>query len=236
MLEGNMEQVLLFTERGELVVTAKILPYQIPPAAVGWGQRLFIRREDGHYYEGFVAFTVGTVEQADNPKPGEPQTCPRRAEGLAFGSDGADRWTLENWRFTDPEEARKSNVAESERKNLEAAAKGYKSTSYSNDRYWLWPGPGPMPRTCSYCGGVHPEDALKLKKEFKFEIGSTTKRYKVYIEPPGYGIEQLNSLTNMQAGVDPVEAFIKNKVRAIYPPLKAYSPHFTTEQWQELLR
>jgi hypothetical protein len=79
-------------------------------------------------------------------------------------------------------------------------------------------------------------DALYLKKNHKFEVSRTTKGYKVYIEPPGYGIEQVNSLANMQAGVDPSEAFSKNKIHSIYPPLKAYSPHFAEDQWLELLK
>jgi hypothetical protein len=42
-------------------------------------------------------------------------------------------------------------------------------------------------------------------------------------------------MANMDAGVDPVEAFAGQKVQDISPPLKAYSPHFTDAQWRELL-
>lgn len=228
-----MMEVDLFTRAGELVTKVVILPYLIPAEVIAWGERIFVRREDGKYYEGFVALPIKTVEKTRQDRPGEPQTCPRRAEGPHFDVEGDDRWTFENWKFTDPDEAAKFNQAEADRKN--AKDKGNNSTTHANLRYWLWPGPGPKPRTCDYCGCINPEDALRLKKEFKFETSSTTKGYKVYIEPPGYGMEQLNSMTNMQAGVDPVECFSKNKVQSIYPPLKAYSPHFTAEQWQELI-
>jgi len=232
------DEIDLLTRTGEFVVRVRTLPFQIRPEAICWGDRFFVRRDDEKYYEGFVAVAMGEVTRVQPPSQatGEPQTCPRRAEGPGYGVEGADRWELKNWKFTDPEEAKKANDAEAQRKNAEAKSKGQSVVFSSNPRYWLWPGPGPTPRTCSYCGCIHPEDVLRLKREFKFEVTRSTKSYKVYIEAPGYGIEQVNSLANMQAGVDPVEAFSKNKVQAIYPPLKAYSPHFSPDQWSELLR
>lgn len=228
-------EVDLFTRAGELVIRVVTLPFQIQPEVIAWGERVFVLREDGKYYEGFVALTIGEAKRPEASKLGERQTCPRRAEGSGYGVENEDVWETKHWKYTDVEEARKANQEETRLKNEAEVAKGYKGTTFCNERYWLWPGPGEKPRTCSYCGCVNPEDALYLKKNHKFEVSSTTKGYKVYIEPPGYGIEQVNSLANMQAGVDPAEAFSKNKVESIYPPLKAYSPHFTPEEWQELI-
>lgn len=45
---------------------------------------------------------------------------------------------------------------------------------------WRW---GEQPRTCSGCGGVHPEDAIALLKS-GFRAMGTDKGYKWYLEPP----------------------------------------------------
>lgn len=229
------EEIDLLAQDGEPVVRVRVLPYRKPAEVIAWGQRVFVRREDGKYYEGFVALAMGTVETKKLDRPGEPQTCPRRAEGSGFGVEGDDRWETASWKFTDPAEAAKFNQAEADRQNAEAKAKGYNSTTHPNLRYWLWPGPGPAPRTCSYCGCIHPEDVLRLKKEFKFTVERSTKGYKVYIHPPGYEMEMLEAQVNMQAGVDPIDALGARKVEDISPPLKAYSPHFTLDQWRELI-
>lgn len=165
----------------------------------------------------------------------DKHTCPRRAEGGPM-SDGVDQdeWETRHWRFTDVEEAQKWNDEEARKQNEEYAARGNKSVSHSNPRYWLWPGPGPKPRTCSYCGSINPEDVLGLKKGFKFTVERTTKYYKVYVHPPGWEIEMLQASVNVGGGVDPAVAYGASKVHEIYPPLKAYSPHFTDAQWKEL--
>lgn len=51
-------KVDLFTRAGEFVTKVTILPYKTMPEAILWGQRFFVRREDGKYYEGFVHFVV----------------------------------------------------------------------------------------------------------------------------------------------------------------------------------
>ncbi len=165
----------------------------------------------------------------------EKQTCPRRQEGTQHNVVNEDEWSTRSWKFTDVEEARKWNEEETRKKNEEDAAKGYKGHTHCNPRYWLWPGPGSKPRLCSYCNCIHPEDALRLKREFKFEVEKTRKYYKVYMHLPGYGIGMVNVMANMQAGVDPVESLKGQEVEHIYPPLKAYSPHFTEDQWRELI-
>lgn len=100
-------------------------------------------------------------------------------------------------------------------------------TRDTNKWEWKW-----KPRTCSFCGCVHPEDALKLIEE-KWMAERTDKGYKAYLHPPGYLGGLTETLVNMRAGVDPVEA-IKNIGWSPIPPTKLYRWHFTAEQWDKL--
>lgn len=59
------------------------------------------------------------------------------------------------------------------------------------------------PRTCSYCGGVHPQDAIKLIKQ-GFTIQNSDKNYKAYINAPDGS--------------------------SCVPPIKLYTVHFTDEE------
>lgn len=45
-------------------------------------------------------------------------------------------------------------------------------------------------RDCSYCGGIHPEDALALLSTGKWHLGMTDKNYKAYLEPNERGISR----------------------------------------------
>jgi hypothetical protein len=55
-----MPEVDLFTRDGEFVAKVPFLPYKTPPDGICWGQRFFLRREDGKYYEGFIHFVPPT--------------------------------------------------------------------------------------------------------------------------------------------------------------------------------
>ena len=68
------------------------------------------------------------------------------------------------------------------------------------------PYPNGQVRTCSHCGSVHPEDALSLVQDGHHV--EFAKGYKLYIVP------------------DEGPRYV--------PPIKAYSPHFTEEQWRGL--
>lgn len=46
-----------------------------------------------------------------------------------------------------------------------------------------WPYEMPTPRTCTFCGGVHPDDAIALIAA-GFRLAGTDKGYKHYIEVP----------------------------------------------------
>ena len=66
------------------------------------------------------------------------------------------------------------------------------------------------PRTCSYCGAVHPDDALRLIKQHGWRVHGTDKPYKAYLEP-----------SNEHAPV---------------PPIKIKWYHWTPEQISEAIR
>lgn len=230
-----MDNVELLTKEGDVVVTVKILPFNAPPEMIVWGQRIFVRRETGKYHEGFAVVAIDTVEKKAPEGPGERHTCPRRAEGPGINQTDGDLWSVQSWRFTDPKDAARWNQAEADKQNEEYRQQGSRSSTYANLRYWLWPGPGPKPRTCSYCGSVHPGDAVRLVTEFGFEVGATTKSYKLYLELPGYHAQSQRMLNRMRSGQDPVDAAAgESKIESIAPPLKLYSPHFSDEQWKLL--
>lgn len=79
------------------------------------------------------------------------------------------------------------------------------------------------PRTCSYCGSVHPEDALKLMSQ-GWEVESATgKSYKRYLHPPGHGmyLMRIFGVPNVREPKD---------YREPTPPVKLYVMHMTPEQ------
>ncbi|WP_448167722.1 hypothetical protein [Burkholderia ambifaria] len=68
-----------------------------------------------------------------------------------------------------------------------------------------WPGTVAKPRTCSYCGGVNPDDLIPLLVA-GWHVEPTDKGYKFYV----------NSPTHLSA----------------VPPVKVYLQHWTQEQVQ----
>lgn len=68
----------------------------------------------------------------------------------------------------------------------------------------MWPGPGPQPRTCSYDGGIHPDDAIALLQSGEWRVVPTSKSYKMYME--------------------------RNDGKLFIPPVKVYVNHFDDDQ------
>lgn len=145
------------------------------------------------------------------------QTCPRRVRELGpwEHGQGLDRWRTDRW-TTD------HAAAEAERQAwLERNPNG--SIGETNGE-WLWSW-GP-PRVCSFCGGIHPDDAIRLLEE-GWELETTGKNYKRYLHPPGYHARMATILQHVretgQFGVAP-------SVWDPAPPVKLYVMHFTDEQ------
>lgn len=80
------------------------------------------------------------------------------------------------------------------------------------DNRWEWPW---QPRVCSFCGGVHPDDAIRLRQE-GWRVESTDKSYKRYLQPPG-GTMGFGGNVYVPPWF-PV------------PPVKVYTQHFDGEQ------
>ena len=95
---------------------------------------------------------------------------------------------------------------------------------------------GEHPRTCSFCGCVHPEDAIDLIKNRGWEIEPSTKCYKWYINPPGAMLHHKRIMASFEgkqpgAGDDAeIEAAFKAPHHVIVPPVKLYGMHGTPEQ------
>jgi len=94
---------------------------------------------------------------------------------------------------------------------------------------WSW-----TPRACSFCGGLHPEDALRLVAE-GWEDEMTDKRYKGYLHPPGHRQSMDGAFRKMDRGTDPITAMEQRpSIPSVTPPAKFYGWHFTPSQLAEL--
>lgn len=101
-----------------------------------------------------------------------------------------------------------------------------------------WDGPGRSfpwswsPRTCSFCGCVHPDDLFRLLEE-GWEDELTTKRYKGYLQPPGYHQALNVGLRKMRK--EGLEGFNRRpSVSPPNPPAKFYTHHLSAEQIAKL--
>lgn len=88
---------------------------------------------------------------------------------------------------------------------------------------WQW-----QPRTCSYCGGAHPDDVLKLMRQ-DWEVEATTKGYKRYLQPPGHRARHNAIMARMRDHEDPFGPGLPETWSPV-PPVKVYVQHFNDEQ------
>lgn len=84
---------------------------------------------------------------------------------------------------------------------------------------WHW-----HPRACSYCGSLHPGDALRLLREGWTQEMATGKRYKAYLYPPA-DLEAVR----MKLGGDRPD---QRDPASVLP--KLYVHHMSQEQIKEL--
>lgn len=153
----------------------------------------------------------------DHPTRPGPMTCPSRMNqpGPWERVEGLDHW--ENNRWLDDHDK-----AEALRKEWRDNNPPGSCSEVMNE--WVWP--TPVPRTCSFCGGVHPDDALMLISN-GWEVEPTSKGHKRYLAPPGSqlahqrlieAIENRQELSDLPEHHKPV------------PPVKLYTWHFTQDQ------
>ena len=94
---------------------------------------------------------------------------------------------------------------------------------WSTDRWKDWPASlGTAPRSCSYCGSIHPDDAIRLIQS-GWEIEPTTKCYKWYINTPG---SKLHHMRVMRDIANPPEAMHAR----VIPMVKFHGPHGSPAQ------
>lgn len=155
----------------------------------------------------------------------EPQTCPTRLSqvGPWDRALNEDTWRDDNW----PRTKDAGEIA-----LQEYLAQNPGSVASNNWFRWSW-----MPRVCSFCGSVHPDDFFRLIRE-KWEI-EWAKGYKIYVHPPGYTIYirrwgaagHRNRYFNAAGDpIDPLEEVFWQPT----PPVKLYLDHFSKEHHAEL--
>lgn len=175
----------------------------------------------------------------------EKQTCPSRMTqcGPWQREQGLDLWETDRWSMDatavqakhDAEDARgllAHNERNAQRGEPPITLEEYRSKWYvrgPNNDLWKWSW-GP-PRTCSFCGSIHPEDALRLLEEgWEHE---RAKAYKGYLNPPGYYARHQAMLASIR---DP-EREPGQGVPSVWlptPPVKFYIDHFNKEQLARL--
>lgn len=148
------------------------------------------------------------------------QSCPRRMReyGPWPHEEGLDEWRRDRWAATKEEADRQ--VAEFMERNP--------GGSMGDPQ---WHGPQPQPRTCSFCGAIHPEDAIELVKA-GWEVGATGKLYKRYLNPPGTSTKRDALLAGLRrrahGGDDPFRGV--PSVWSPLPPVKLYVMHLDADQ------
>lgn len=89
-----------------------------------------------------------------------------------------------------------------------------------------WPEAFQKPRSCAYCGSVHPDDLIVLLEQ-GWELENSTKAYKTYWNPPGYAERMRLVLSDIHGAI---EGRIGDPAHVSpVPPVKGYSNHFTDE-------
>jgi hypothetical protein len=148
----------------------------------------------------------------------EIQTCGRRM--LEFGpwkrEEGSDEWRRDRWAAT---------KEDADREVAEFMARSPNGSM--GDPQWHGP-PAEQPRTCSFCGGIHPDDAIELVR-LGWEVEPTGKGYKRYLNPPGSKMRHEVLMRRLRAR-EPEPFRGVPSVWSPLPPVKLYTPHFTPEQ------
>jgi hypothetical protein len=154
---------------------------------------------------------------------GEAHTCRRRTGELGPWprGEGLDRWEVGTWtRYPWLDRLRRWLFVKAN------PGGGMGST--------LWPGPGPVPRVCSFDGGIHPDDAIRLIHA-GWEVGGTDKSYKRYLNPPGYRAHMeavFGRIRHQRLGEPLPPEPPAVRYESPIPPVKVYVQHFSGDQIQ----
>lgn len=88
-----------------------------------------------------------------------------------------------------------------------------------------WPEAFQKPRSCSYCGSVHPDDVIALIEQ-GWEFDPSTKSYKSYWNPPGHAAHTEDVLANL----DNLDKIGEPQHVSPVPPVKLYHNHLSPDQ------
>lgn len=148
----------------------------------------------------------------------EFQTCPRRMTEIGPWKyeENIDHWRADRW----TDNHRKARLIR--KRWLRRNPNGVCSDTMDE---WIWG--GAVPRTCSFCGGIHPEDALRLMAD-GWCAESTTKFYKRYLHPPGWAEAMRHNMRPDRRPAD--EGDLIEIPASPVPPIKLYVQHFSREQ------
>ena len=119
-----------------------------------------------------------------------------------------------------------------------SCSEGYWEDNEADPRRWIgdhrhFPEGFRKPRTCSFCGGAHPDDVMELIKA-GWEVDPSDKSYKTYVHPPGNVTQTYKDLERnfVQDPLTPMER--AQRIRDVTPPIKLYAQHISPEQLAEL--
>jgi hypothetical protein len=148
------------------------------------------------------------------------QTCPKRNNQYGPWERGVmmDTWETGRW----SKNLLLVRALRLLRKWINICKNHGKQTYFEGDHNdeWLWR--GPVPRTCSFCGSIHPDDAVRLLRD-GWGVEGTGKAYKRYLNPPGY--EEYMSEWRKQLDV-PLHERKRIDWWSPVPPVKLYAEHF----------
>lgn len=149
-------------------------------------------------------------------------SCPRRMResGPWQKQQGLDHWTRDRW-SADLAAVREMNIRkceESPNLHMDVDQRGA----------WMWE--CDVPRTCSFCGSIHPDDAIALLKD-GWEV-ETAKPYKRYLNPPGMRTRHEQVCRQIESKGTFDNATLPSFWHPT-PPVKLYTMHMTQAQVDE---
>lgn len=157
----------------------------------------------------------------------EVQTCPRRMTEMGpwDHKEGLDHWLTDRW-SCDEEAVKKKHKEYDEKNGLTEGVDVFRSETSD---LWLWSW-GP-PRCCSFCGSIHPDDAMRLLEEGWEE--ELAKSYKAYLNPPGSSSKHQAFLASVRDPKrEPGEGV--PSIWSPTPPVKLYVGHLSSDQLARL--
>lgn len=146
----------------------------------------------------------------------DTQTCPSRMQqpGPWKHETDLDEWLTDRWTVD-------HDQAEASRQEFIERNPGGSISHTANEWLWSW---GP-PRTCSFCGSIHADDAIRLIEE-GWEV-DPAKSYKRYLNPPGSFARHEAAISQLRAGQTDL---VVPSVWSPVPPVKLYAWHMTDDQ------